>query len=222
MQYIRTVTTSASVEDATQLLITALAGSPHTVTVPQSGTIIAKRTYRPGWVIGLAAATSLLFLVGLLFLLITRVEVITIRVNRRAGRSEVVVSGDAEVETIAQLNLGLRALPDLRGEDGMPVDIRDPVVQTTANLMEGGGKSLASTPPAPVSQQAVVAMGSAPTSVVITPIGQTCTGCGGPTGSNDRFCRGCGKATATSCGDCGAQSDADDTFCTGCGARVLG
>lgn len=34
MQYIRTVTTSASVEDATQLLITALAGSPHTVTVP--------------------------------------------------------------------------------------------------------------------------------------------------------------------------------------------
>lgn len=220
MQYIRTVTTSASVEDATQLLITALAGSRHTVTVPQSGTIIAKRTYRPGWVIGLAAATSLLFLVGLLFLLITRVEVITIRVNRRAGRSEVVVSGDAEVETIAQLNVGLRALPDLRGEDGLPIEIRDPVVQTTANLMEGGAKSSASTAPAPTSQQVVAAVGAISTSAVTAHIGQTCTGCGGPTGPSDRFCRGCGKATTATCGDCGTPTDPDDTFCTGCGARV--
>ena len=220
MQYTRTVTTSASVDDAMQMLLTALAGSRQTVTVPQPGTIIAKRTYRPGWVIVLAVVTSLLFLVGLLFLLITRVEVITIRVNQRGGRSEVIVSGDAELETIAQLNVGLRALPDLRDDAGLPVEIRDPVIQTTATLMEGGAMPLAGAPSAPAVQQPGVAMSAVSTPAVTAPIGPTCTGCGRTTGPNDRFCRGCGQATATICGSCGTQADPNDTFCTGCGARV--
>lgn len=49
----------------------------------------------------------------------------------------------------------------------------------------------------------------------------TCSTCGHPLRSGDRFCRGCGKSVgASKCPRCGTTVDSGDGFCAACGAPI--
>lgn len=219
--YSRTVTTTAQIDEATQILVTSMAGTRYAIAVPQPGTIVATRTYRPTWAIVLTCCTAWLFLTGLLFLLITRSEAVTLRIARQGSRTQVIVAGTADYEMVTRVNAGLRTLPSLADAHGQPVEIKDPVVMQGANLMQGVAKASANvdtataiaSPPTPERPSSV----SDPLS-----IGYACHNCGQTINHGERFCRECGAAQPQPCENCGTPRDPADRFCTGCGTPVGG
>ena len=83
-------TTSATVADTSSRLVGGLAGARGCAVVnPSPEHIVVSRSYRPGWAIGAAIFTSLLFLAGLLFLLVKRQEALTISLSSEDGRTAI-------------------------------------------------------------------------------------------------------------------------------------
>lgn len=232
MGYVHSYTSGASVDEATQALVAGMAGVKGcSVAATPPGTIVVTRTYRPGWAIALAIVTSILFLVGLLFLLITRTEALTVRITPEGRGSRLSIAGASAHELIVRLNATLRSLPDLRDLSGAPAELSDPVVVEPVGIMGGQGTPAAAAPPpaaGPVAAPVITAVplvtteaprGSAPGGNVAAD-GRACAGCGRALDPDDQFCGTCGAAAPVACDTCAAELYEGDTFCTACGQAV--
>jgi hypothetical protein len=72
------------------------------------GLIVIIRRYHPGWAVVLGILGLLLFLIGLLFFLITKTDTLTISLSPTSeGGSTVVVSGEAEAGLIVAVQRAL-------------------------------------------------------------------------------------------------------------------
>lgn len=213
--YSKTVLTSADPDQVTQEIATRLAGVSTNVSVPQSGTVIATRSSRPGWAIILAVLCSLLFLVGLLFLLVKQTQTVTVRTRPSGRRTRVEISGTADVDMIVAINGALRALPDLTDENGGAVEIRDPKVLAGPGLMMGAGAT-----PATISEPKPAVPPSSPRfaedDVAPASPGGVCGTCDEPVAPENRFCGTCGTEYPEGCTFCG-EPLGGERFCTACG-----
>jgi hypothetical protein len=108
----QTVTLDASPEEISQAIVSGTAGTPdYTITTAGPGTIVMTRRYRPTWTIVVAIVGALFFLIGLLALLYTATETLTITLVPMEDGTKVTVSGVASQELLARLTASLNSIP---------------------------------------------------------------------------------------------------------------
>jgi len=78
----------------------------------QPGLIIFVRRYRPGWAITLAIIGLIFFLLGLLFLLVKKEEVLTVTITpREPGKCLVAVTGEGSNDLIIRVQSAITGAP---------------------------------------------------------------------------------------------------------------
>lgn len=107
----QTIVVAEPVDRVSQLIIAAVSGVPDsTVTTAGTGSIVVTRKFRPAWTIVVAVIGLIFFLIGLLALLYTETETLTITLAADGEGTRVVVSGRASQELLARLTAALGSL----------------------------------------------------------------------------------------------------------------
>ena len=110
-------------DSISQKLISGANGiSDYTITTAGVGSLILSRKYRPTWAIVVSVLGLLFFLIGVLGLLYTVTEVLTITLATERGGTRIVVSGVGSQEMLERITGILGSFPALPVTSGRKID----------------------------------------------------------------------------------------------------
>jgi Uncharacterised protein family UPF0547 len=110
-------------DSVSQKLISGASGiSEYTITTAGVGSLVLSRKYRPTWAIVVSVLGLLFFLIGVLGLLYTVTEILTITLATERGGTRIVVSGVGSQEMLERITGILGSFPVLPITSGRKID----------------------------------------------------------------------------------------------------